>query len=88
MRHRLIFIVIPLLAAGPALADDPPAPKPKPPREKKICRTEEVIGSIIPQSICKTAAQWQQIDDENQRNADDAMARRSGGPSTSGGADR
>jgi len=46
------------LAASAIAADPPPAPA-KP--EKKICRREEVIGSIIPAHVCLTRAEWNQL---------------------------
>ena len=47
-------------AAGQA-AVVPPAPAtqaPQPAKEKKICRTEEVTGSIMPKRVCRTRAEW------------------------------
>ena len=47
------------LAASAIAADPPPAPA-KP--EKKICRREEVIGSVIPAHVCLTRTEWVQFD--------------------------
>jgi len=57
-----------LLALGmvglaiPAAAAEDKAPSPANP-EKKICRHEDVIGSVIPARICLTRAEWQQLGD-------------------------
>jgi hypothetical protein len=46
--------------AGSALADTP-----APPAEKKLCRSLEVTGSIMPKRTCHTKAEWAQIDAAN-----------------------
>jgi hypothetical protein len=51
-----------LLALAVAMsdrADKAQAPKP----EKKICRREDVIGSVIPAHICLTKAEWTELGD-------------------------
>jgi hypothetical protein len=58
-----MFLVALLLAAGapevqpaPAAATPPaaaPAAKPK-----KICRTEQALGSILPKHTCRTQQEW------------------------------
>jgi type II secretory pathway component PulJ len=61
----------------------------KPPREKVVCRSHDVISSHIPQTECHTAKEWQQISQANKNNADDfSAARRSNNvqPSTGLGA--
>jgi hypothetical protein len=47
-----------------AFADTPEAPK-----EKKICRSLEVTGSIMPKRTCHTKAEWAQIDATNAADA-------------------
>jgi hypothetical protein len=51
--------------AGSALAEDAPAP----PKEKKVCRSEAVTGSIMARSTCHTKTEWEQIDSANARSA-------------------
>lgn len=36
-------------------------PTAAPAKEKKICRSERPVGSIMPQRTCHTAAEWQAI---------------------------
>ncbi len=75
MPNRLIAALLPcLILASPAWADDKPA-APKPPKPKKICRTLDVTGSMIAQSVCHTADEWKQIDEQNQRDVDNTMSR-------------
>ena len=48
-------LILTCLLTSAAWADDrQPAAKP----DKKICRREEVIGSVIPARICLTKAEW------------------------------
>jgi hypothetical protein len=47
-----------------AFADTPEAPK-----EKKLCRSLEVTGSIMPKRTCHTKAEWAQIDAANAADA-------------------
>ena len=67
--------------AMPALAGQHDDKGQNPPKEKKICRSESVTGSIMPRRTCHTAAQWAAIDAQNQDNAQTALdhARRSTG---------
>jgi Spy/CpxP family protein refolding chaperone len=39
-------------------------------KEKKICRQETDTGSIMPHSTCHTKAEWDQIEQVEQANAD------------------
>ena len=51
---------------APAIAADQDAKAEKPEKEKKICRKEAAMGSILQTHVCHTAAEWQQIDQANQ----------------------
>jgi hypothetical protein len=31
-------------------------------RERRVCRVQERLGTILPRRVCRTAAEWQQID--------------------------
>ena len=52
-------------SAPAAAAAAAPAPK-----EKKVCRREQLIGSIMPTRTCRTAAQWAAIDRAAQSETD------------------
>ena len=41
----------------------------KPPKEKKVCRSERPTGSYIAKRTCHTAAEWKAIDSANAGNA-------------------
>ena len=63
-----LALAVATLAASPTIAKDK---KPVDPN-KKICRQSEVTGSIMPgKSVCHTAAEWTQIDADNNRDARD-----------------
>jgi hypothetical protein len=59
-----LFAGLTILAGG-AFAEDTPAP----PKEKKLCRSLEVTGSIMPKHSCHTKAEWAQIDAANAADA-------------------
>jgi len=47
--------------AGAVPAQSAPAAAPvaaAPVKEKKVCRSEEVTGSIMPKRVCRTQAEW------------------------------
>jgi hypothetical protein len=64
--------------AGAAFAADTPAP----PKEKKVCRSVAVTGSIMSRSICHTKAEWAQIDATNAQSAENALNQRRGSSDT------
>jgi hypothetical protein len=57
-----VFVIAALLAAAPATevpaAPAAPVAPSTPVKEKKICRSEEVTGSIMPKRVCRTQAEW------------------------------
>lgn len=55
--HVFAFCSVLLIGSAARAEDKPQSPKP----DKKICRREEVIGSIIPAHICMTKAEWDQL---------------------------
>jgi hypothetical protein len=63
------FVILTTLAvasfAVPAVAKDK---KPADPN-RKVCRSEQVTGSIFGRSVCHTVAEWRAIDDANRRDA-------------------
>lgn len=54
----------PATASAPATAAAPPA------KEKKVCRREQLIGSIMPTRTCRTQSEWAAIDRAAQSNTD------------------
>jgi len=53
-------------ASARPMGDEAPAEAPK---EKKLCRSLEVTGSIMPKRSCHTKAEWAQIDATNAADA-------------------
>lgn len=77
--HALLAFTINIVALGQASAQaTDPAPV-KPIKEKKICRKEEVTGSIMGTSICHTAQQWAAIDKQHAEDGE-AMRNRAQAP--------
>ena len=53
---------------------------PAPPKEKKICRSERMTGSLTRSTrICLTAAQWKEVNDRTRRGVDEMASAASGG---------
>jgi hypothetical protein len=69
----LVSVTLALLAASAAPADAAvPAVAAAPAvKEKKVCVTEQVTGSIMPRRICRTRAEADARSDENGRSAGD-----------------
>ncbi len=49
-----------------------------PAAEKKICRSEQVTGSIFPKRVCHTKSEWVTVDEEQQRSAEQLQQRSRG----------
>ena len=67
------MLTILLFAAAIRTAPATEAAKP----EKKICRREATTGSIMARPVCRTKAEWTQIDTQNAANAGQALDQRS-----------
>lgn len=66
---------------APALAEDAPAADQPAPKEKKICRTESVTGSLVAKRrICMTKAEWDQLAQNSKDKIDKFTSRSSGIP--------
>lgn len=63
-------------AATTAPAEAPPA---KPVEPKKICRSEEQLGTIFKKRTCHTQEEWDAIDAATRRDAEDKMSTIGGG---------
>ena len=69
----LAFLLMGLAASTAIAADKQPAAKP----DKKICRREEVIGSVIPARVCLTKGEWDQLGAHYDERDKGFLARRS-----------
>lgn len=62
--------VLAFLASGAMQAEPVSSAAPSvslaPVKEKKICRSEEVTGSIMPRQVCHTQAEWQRLKEAQQ----------------------
>jgi hypothetical protein len=47
-----------LTGAGDAGPGRPPAD----PAQRRVCRVQEVLGSITPHRVCRTVSEWAQLD--------------------------
>ena len=66
---RIVTVIALLALSTPALAQQAaPAPA-APPKEKKICRSLDVTGSMMAKRTCHTREEWRQIDDANGEDA-------------------
>jgi hypothetical protein len=70
MAKYLLGFALGMMVAGTAMAQDAAPTPPKPAPEKKLCRAEDVTGSIIPKRICHTKSEWESIDQANRRGVD------------------
>lgn len=78
MRIRSL-VLLGLLLSAPAIAQDEAGKTEKPAKEKQICRREASTGSMFEKRTCHTKAEWDQIDAQNERNAQNALDHRSHG---------
>lgn len=66
-----------LLALGLASAAPDQTHATVPKAEKRVCRHEDVIGSVIPARICLTRTEWEQLGDYYARRDQSFIDRRS-----------
>lgn len=88
MSGRRVLLPVAALALGlaaPLSAADREAAPAKP--DRKICRREDVIGSIIPAHICLTRAEWAELDAHYAERDKSFLLRKSEGRGTLRGAD-
>ena len=67
-----LFFALAAAAATPPVATvaSPPTAAPTataPVKEKKVCLSENVMGSIMPKRVCRTQAEWQAVNKEDAR---------------------
>jgi hypothetical protein len=67
------FLLAGVSSMTAASANSVPAPAAasvKPAKEKKVCRREQLIGSIMPTRTCRTQSEWAAIDQKAQSDTD------------------
>jgi hypothetical protein len=62
-------------SAQPEQAKAPPAADPASDANRKICRQEKPMGSLIPTRVCKTAAQWEEAREQSRKMMQDMQQR-------------
>lgn len=85
----LLAAISTLAVAAPTMAADKDQKSDRdPPKEKKICRTETITGSLIArQRICKTQAEWDDLAANTKKQVDDLTRRENfGQPGSANGA--
>lgn len=63
--RAVMTIGLAALLTSPALAGGQQDDAPKPPKEKKICRSEQTTGSYFAKRTCHTREEWKAIDSSN-----------------------
>ena len=83
MKKTLVLALIALVSATGTAAAKDPAPQAST-EEKKICKTEKVLGSRTrTQRICLTEAQWHELAVNTKKNIDEMGNRVANGQATS-----
>jgi len=58
------------VAASPALAGDDPKSAPEPVKEKKVCKSDNRTGSIMPKRTCRTQEEWDRLTEQGKADMD------------------
>ena len=59
----MIDLIVMLMLAGGASQDEAVQPQPAAPaRERRVCRSQETLGTILPRRVCRRVSEWAQID--------------------------
>jgi hypothetical protein len=80
----LLAALAAFVAAAPAIAGDKDQKSDQKnqqdaPKEKKVCHTDTVTGSLIAKRrICKTEAEWEQLAQDTKKGIDDFTSRQNG----------
>ncbi len=72
-----ILAVVSISTAAAAQNETMPPPAP----EKKICRSENVTGSMMAKRVCHTRSEWSAINAANEAATDNTLRQRQGMPS-------
>jgi predicted secreted protein len=83
----LLAAILAVSLAAPAIAGDGEQAQNKDaPKEKKICRTERVTGSLVSQRrICMTKSEWDKLAADTKRDVEDIQRNAGAIPRTAGG---
>jgi hypothetical protein len=75
---KKVTLICLLILPAIAQADDtaPAASRPPPAKTKKICRQEDVLGSIIPAHVCLTKEEWAKLDAYHEKRDQSFIERR------------
>ena len=77
----LLAAILVLSASGASAADEDKSGSDEATKEKKICRTEKITGSLTRRSrICLTEAQWRELNDRTRRGVSEMQGSASGAP--------
>jgi hypothetical protein len=76
MKKVALICLLTLPAIARADNTAPPASQPPPAKAKKICRQEDVLGSIIPAHVCLTKEEWATLDAYHEKRDQSFMERR------------
>jgi hypothetical protein len=72
-------LILAAQAAGPAdTAATPPAktaPKPQDDSQAVVCKTETVVGSLIPSRVCRTKADWDAMTESGRKSTQDVQTK-------------
>jgi hypothetical protein len=76
-------LILAAQAAGPAdTAATPPAAtgpakasKPQDDPQKVVCKTETVVGSLIPSRVCRTKSDWDAMTESGRKSTQDAQVK-------------
>lgn len=81
MKHIVLAAAVALALTGPAaLAQESQEPQEEPAREKKICRTDRMTGSLTRRTrICMTEAQWRELNARTRKGLDEMGQSGAGG---------
>ena len=81
--RRILTLAALCAVSGALYAQAAPTPAAETPvKEKKVCRMQDVTGSIMRARVCHSKEEWAQIDAENARNARRLLGRDSSSGTT------
>ena len=83
----MLAAVLAIAATGASAKDDGQAQTEEATKEKKVCKTEKMTGSLTRRRrICMTEAQWRELEDRTRTGVNDLQGSASGAQSCNPGA--